>query len=89
MWYTYSSMMSFRNLPISRTERYRPSPSTLAPTTSFVCPNPIGHSTGAQADKVWAITYLDPEQTRPLGFGSHDMDVLARMKVAGHYRSAA
>jgi AcrR family transcriptional regulator len=37
---------------------------------------------GGQAVNVWAIAYLDPEHTHPEGFGSHDMDVLARMKVA-------
>ena len=37
---------------------------------------------GGQAVSVWAITYLNPEETRLEGFGSHDMDVLAKMKVA-------
>lgn len=37
---------------------------------------------GGQAINVWAITYLDPEQAAQTGLGSHDLDVLARMKVA-------
>jgi len=37
---------------------------------------------GGQAVNVWAITYLNPEHTRPPGFGSHDLDVLARIKVS-------
>lgn len=37
---------------------------------------------GGQAVNVWAITYLDPDHSRPAGFGSYDLDVLARAKVA-------
>jgi hypothetical protein len=37
---------------------------------------------GGQAVNVWAITYLDLEQSRPAGFGSYDLDVLGRAKVA-------
>lgn len=38
---------------------------------------------GGQAVNVWAITYLDPEQSHPTGFGSRDLDVLAHAKVTG------
>jgi hypothetical protein len=37
---------------------------------------------GGQAVNVWAITYLDPEHTHLAGFGSRDLDVLARTNVA-------
>jgi hypothetical protein len=36
---------------------------------------------GGQAVNVWAITYLDPQQTGSAGFGSGDLDVLAGKKV--------
>lgn len=37
---------------------------------------------GGQAVNVWAITYLDASGELRTDLGSHDMDVLARMKVA-------
>lgn len=37
---------------------------------------------GGQAVNVWAITYLDSSAASRTDLGSHDMDVLARMKVA-------
>lgn len=37
---------------------------------------------GGQAVNVWAITYLDSSVESRTDLGSHDMDVLARMKVA-------
>ncbi|HRG55620.1 MAG TPA: hypothetical protein PLG56_06245 [Lacunisphaera sp.] len=37
---------------------------------------------GGQAVNVWAITYLNADETHLEGFGSHDMDVIARRKVA-------
>lgn len=37
---------------------------------------------GGQAVSVWAITYLNPEETHLEGFGSHDLDVIAKTKVA-------
>lgn len=37
---------------------------------------------GGQAVNVWAITYLDSSAELRADLGSHDMDVLARMKVA-------
>jgi hypothetical protein len=37
---------------------------------------------GGQAVNVRAITYLDPAHSRPAGFGSHDLDVLARTQAS-------
>jgi hypothetical protein len=37
---------------------------------------------GGQAIGVWAIAYLNPTDPMPEGFGSRDMDVLAKRKVA-------
>ena len=37
---------------------------------------------GGQAVNIWAIAYLNAADARPEALGSHDMDVLARMKVA-------
>lgn len=36
---------------------------------------------GGQAVTAWAITYLDAERTQPVGFGSKDLDVMAKMTV--------
>lgn len=37
---------------------------------------------GGQAVNIWAITYLDSNEESRTSLGSHDLDVLARMKVA-------
>lgn len=37
---------------------------------------------GGQAVNVWAVTYLDSSAESRTDLGTHDMDVLARMKVA-------
>ncbi len=37
---------------------------------------------GGQAVNVWAITYLEAAHTSHTDLGSHDMDVIARIKVA-------
>jgi hypothetical protein len=37
---------------------------------------------GGQAVNIWAITYLDNSGNSHTNLGSHDMDVVARMKVA-------